>query len=116
MVRELAVQILAEVEDHCQGNDGGIWVVDVGNLFRILMDGCNALRNSHGGSRLQKHCLNGTGIIALVTLSARASWYTLMDASVIIGTPADTSKQTGKIGGKGGPASLHAVCIYVVFF
>ena len=45
--RELAVQILAEVEDHCQG------------------------------------------IIALVTLSARASWYTLMDASVIIGTPAD---------------------------
>eukprot|EP00913_Durusdinium_trenchii_P031447 g29442.t1 len=29
------------------------------------------------------------GIIALVTLSARASWYTLMDASVIIGTPAD---------------------------
>lgn len=36
MVRELAVQILAEVEDHCQGNDGGIWVVDVGNLFRIF--------------------------------------------------------------------------------
>eukprot|EP00435_Cladocopium_sp_Y103_P006000 s1478_g1.t3 len=45
--RELAVQILSEVEDHCQG------------------------------------------IIALVTLSARASWYTLMDASVIIGTPTD---------------------------
>ncbi|CAJ1458273.1 unnamed protein product [Effrenium voratum] len=45
--RELAVQILAEVEDHCQG------------------------------------------IIALVTLSARASWYTLMDASVIIATPAE---------------------------
>ena len=43
--RELAVQILAEVEDHCQG------------------------------------------IIALVTLSARASWYTLMDASVIVATP-----------------------------
>lgn len=82
----------------------------------FLMDGWNALRDSHGGSRLQKRCPNGTGIIALVTLSARASWYTLMDASVIIGTPADTSKQTGKIGGKGGPASLHAVCIYVVFF
>ena len=83
----------------------------------FLMDGCNALRDSHGGSRLQKRCPNGTGIIALVTLSARASWYTLMDASVIIGTPADTSKQTGKIGGKGwssiSTCSVHLCCFFL---
>eukprot|EP00439_Symbiodinium_sp_Y106_P021009 s7733_g2.t1 len=46
--RELAIQTLAEAEEHCQG------------------------------------------ILALATLSARASWWNLMDASVIVATPSDS--------------------------
>ncbi|CAE7816518.1 ddx46 [Symbiodinium sp. CCMP2592] len=45
--RELAIQTLAEAEEHCQG------------------------------------------ILALATLSARTSWWNLMDASVIVATPSD---------------------------